>query len=61
MQTTPFESFSRRYGKEGLRRYVGRDEVESFAEWAFGPDGLPELRVFAYGDFAFPNEEGSEM
>lgn len=40
--------------------YVGRGEVESFAKWAFGPDGLPELWVFAYGDFAFPNEDGSD-
>lgn len=33
--------------------HIRRDEVEDFAEWAFGPDGLPELLVLAYGDFAF--------
>jgi hypothetical protein len=31
---------------------VTPEEVESFAEWAFGPKGLPELEVFAHGDFS---------
>jgi hypothetical protein len=33
--------------------YVDRDEIDSFADWAFGPGGFPELLVLAYGDFAF--------
>ena len=33
--------------------HIQHDEVEDFADWAFGPDGLPELLVLAYGDFAF--------
>ncbi|OQD77358.1 hypothetical protein PENANT_c111G06164 [Penicillium antarcticum] len=28
------------------------EDLVSFAEWAFGPDGLPALRVLAFGDFS---------
>lgn len=28
------------------------EEIVSFAEWAFGPCGLPALRVLAFGDFS---------
>ncbi|KAJ6020264.1 hypothetical protein N7522_000339 [Penicillium canescens] len=28
------------------------EELVSFAEWAFGPDGLPALQVLAFGDFS---------
>ncbi|KAJ5366158.1 hypothetical protein N7541_000099 [Penicillium brevicompactum] len=28
------------------------EEIVSFAEWAFGPGGLPALRVLAFGDFS---------
>ncbi|KAI2736042.1 hypothetical protein DTO013E5_9197 [Penicillium roqueforti] len=28
------------------------EEIVSFAEWAFGPRGLPALRVLAFGDFS---------
>lgn len=31
---------------------VTAEELHRFAEWAFGPDGLPELQVFAFGDFS---------
>jgi hypothetical protein len=31
---------------------VTPEEVRDFAEWAFGPDGLPGLQLFAYGDFS---------
>ena len=34
--------------------YVTRGELHTFAEWAFGPDGMRELDVIAYGDFSFP-------
>ncbi|KAI9674936.1 MAG: hypothetical protein M1822_008998 [Bathelium mastoideum] len=27
--------------------------VKGFANWAFGPNGLPDLRILAYGDFTF--------
>lgn len=33
--------------------HVERDEIDEFADWVFGPDGIPELLVLAYGDFAF--------
>src|SRR5271169_4569692 len=33
--------------------YVERDEIDEFADWVFGPGGVPELLVLAYGDFAF--------
>jgi len=28
-------------------------DLLSFAQWAFGPTGLPDLKVLAYGDFSF--------
>ncbi|MCJ1271703.1 hypothetical protein MMC22_011608 [Lobaria immixta] len=30
-------------------------EVETFADWAFGPDGFPRLEVLASGDFSHGN------
>lgn len=30
-----------------------RDAFFDFAQWAFSPDGLPQLQVMAYGDFSF--------
>jgi hypothetical protein len=30
-------------------------EFMSFAEWAFGPNGLPALQVLAFGDFTNEN------
>lgn len=33
--------------------YVDRREIDTFADWVFGPDGFSELLVLAYGDFAF--------
>lgn len=39
--------------REDSEFYVHRREVDNFAEWAFGPQGLQQLLVFAYGDFAF--------
>jgi hypothetical protein len=31
---------------------VTEGDVRDFAKWAFGADGLPELQVLAFGDFA---------
>ena len=31
---------------------VTENDVRDFAEYAFGADGLPELQVLAFGDFA---------
>jgi len=31
------------------------EELEAFANWAFGPDGFPRLQVLASGDFAYGN------
>jgi hypothetical protein len=28
-------------------------QLAQFAQWAFGPTGLPTLRVIAYGDFSY--------
>lgn len=41
--------------REDSHSYVTRNEVNSFADWVFGPEGFPKLLVFAYGDFAFEN------
>lgn len=32
-------------------------EVFHFAQWAFGPDGLPELEILAYGDFSYQGRQ----
>jgi hypothetical protein len=32
-------------------------EVFDFAHWAFGPDGLPELEILAYGDFSYQGRQ----
>jgi hypothetical protein len=32
-------------------------DVLNFAHWAFGPDGLPELEILAYGDFSFQGRQ----
>ncbi|KAH8816664.1 hypothetical protein F5884DRAFT_873409 [Xylogone sp. PMI_703] len=29
------------------------NEFLSFAAWAFGPDGIPSLKILAYGDFSY--------
>ena len=29
------------------------EEFVKFADWAFGPDGLPALQILAFGDFSF--------
>ena len=34
---------------ESLKAYI---DVFNFARWAFGPEGLPQLRVLAFGDFS---------
>jgi hypothetical protein len=31
--------------------------VDEFACWAFGPNGLPDLEVLAYGDFSFQGRQ----
>ena len=28
-----------------------------FAKWVFGPDGLPQLQILAFGDFAFAGRQ----
>ena len=32
---------------------IEQPEVEDFAQWVFGPDGLPNLQVLAYHDFSY--------
>lgn len=33
--------------------YFGGNALQNFANWAFGPEGLPDLVILACGDFAF--------
>ena len=37
------------------------EEFLTFAEWAFGPSGLPNLRVLAFGDFSHENRYPSQQ
>jgi hypothetical protein len=34
-----------------------RNDFRHFAEWAFGPDGIPSLDIIAFGDFAYGGRE----
>lgn len=36
----------------GLPAATEAEQLVSFAEWAFGPRGLPALKVLAFGDFS---------
>lgn len=29
------------------------DDFEDFAQWVFGPNGIPSLRLLAFGDFSY--------
>jgi hypothetical protein len=44
-------------GSDGSEAFVTESaeikEVLDFADWAFGPNGLPRLEVLAFGDFAY--------
>lgn len=33
------------------KQSLDMSDIAQFAEWAFGPDGLPNLKVIAFGDF----------
>lgn len=35
----------------------GLPPLRRFADWAFGPDGLPALEALAYGDFTFKGRQ----
>ena len=39
--------------KDKTWREEEKKELESFANWAFGENGFPNLRVIAYGDFSY--------
>jgi len=47
--------------RKDSENHVERNEIDEFANWVFGPGGLPRLQVFAYGDFTFPNEGTSVL
>jgi hypothetical protein len=32
-------------------------ELLEFADWAFGPEGLPKLDILAYGDFSYRDRQ----
>ncbi|RSL77479.1 hypothetical protein CEP52_017714 [Fusarium oligoseptatum] len=38
---------------ENWRRRVLSREFSHFAEWAFGPRGIPSLDVIVFGDFSY--------
>jgi hypothetical protein len=41
-------------GKKALDMMPSRPpQLLSLAQWAFGPSGLPELQILAYGDFSY--------
>jgi len=46
-------------GKTTGEFYVTKEELYTFAEWAFSPNGIASLEVIAYGDFAFPREKNA--
>lgn len=37
------------------------EEFLSFAEWAFGPSGLPNLQILAFGDFSHEDRYSSQQ
>jgi hypothetical protein len=37
------------------------EDFVSFADWAFGPDGLPALQVLAFGDFSHGDRYRSQQ
>jgi hypothetical protein len=36
-------------------------ELLKFADWAFGPEGLPELEILAYGDFSYRGRQPNTL
>lgn len=39
-------------GQRRVRRLLNMMELLAFVKWAFSPNGLPNLQIFAYGDFS---------
>jgi hypothetical protein len=37
------------------------EEFLSFADWAFGPSGLPNLEILAFGDFSYEDRYSSQQ
>lgn len=40
------------------RRLLNMLELVDFVKWAFGPDGLPNLQIVAFGDFSIRERFG---
>lgn len=38
-----------------VNMWRSRASLRKFADWAFGPEGLPNLEVFAFGDLTYEN------
>ena len=36
-------------------------ELLEFADWAFGPEGLPQLEILAYGDFSYQGRQPNTL
>lgn len=47
------ESGSGADSSSDVEGYCLRSELRNFAEWAFGKDGIPSLKVIACGDYAY--------
>ena len=44
--------------KRRMKRLLNMMEFLNFVKWAFGPDGLPNLLIIAYGDFSLKERFG---
>lgn len=44
-------NYVRGLNSERFDSYSRATELCNFADWAFGPDGIPNLKLLAYGDF----------
>ena len=41
-----------------MKKLLNMKELLNFVKWAFGPDGLPNLTILAYGDFSCNQRHG---
>lgn len=53
-ETSSVSSFSEPEFSGIVEHTPGAHRIIGFAEWAFGPRGLPSLRILAVGDFSYP-------
>lgn len=51
-QDNPYHDLRYAYNPSSILYIRRAEELQKFAEWAFGNTGLPNLQVIAYGDFS---------